>query len=275
MEQIKRHPGGNILLKLTPERWRQHTYTLPGKQTLLFLFIATLLLGSLTITQGQPAAYAANPGPGMSCTWHRILPGETLGYISRYYGKSVWSVAQINHISNINLIFAGQSLCIAYTTGNHNSGQLYASGNGVSSNGTVHWYDYNALQWSSSGQVATQIRQIAYHYGLSANLLLAIAWQESGWRQHVIARDGGIGVMQLMPLTARGLNAQTGIRYDPYKTWDNIELGAIYLRSLWRGFHGNLVRMISAYNEGGWNVVHRGIFNWRYVDNVLSLMRRY
>jgi soluble lytic murein transglycosylase-like protein len=50
-------------------------------------------------------------------------------------------------------------------------------------------------------------------------------------------------------------------------------LGTTYLRSLWNGFRGNLVRIISGYNEGGWAVIHRGIFNWRYVNSVLSLMR--
>ena len=119
------------------------------------------------------------------------------------------------------------------------------------------------------------LRRAAARYGLPANLLLAIAWQESGWYQHVIARDGGIGTMQVMPYTAMGINAGTGIRRDPYHLWDNINLGATYLSWLWHNFHGNLERVISAYNEGGWAVIHRGIFNWSYVRNVLSLMRRF
>jgi soluble lytic murein transglycosylase-like protein len=114
---------------------------------------------------------------------------------------------------------------------------------------------------------------VAANYGLPANLVLAIAWQESGWTQHVIARDGGIGVMQLMPYTAMGINAGTGIRRDPYKLWDNLNLGATYLHWLWINFHGNLAKVISAYNEGGWAVIHRGIFNWSYVNNVMYLMR--
>ena len=79
--------------------------------------------------------------------------------------------------------------------------------------------------------------------------------------------------MQLMPYTAMGLNESTGIRRDPYHLWDNINLGATYLHSLWIGFHGNLTKVISGYNEGGWAVIHRGIFNWHYVNNVLYLMR--
>ena len=78
-----------------------------------------------------------------------------------------------------------------------------------------------------------------------------------------------------MPATAQGLNKQVGGHYDPYKLRDNIELGAIYLHSLWQGFQGNQTKVISAYNQGGWSVIHRGIFNWSYVHNVQALMKRY
>ena len=89
----------------------------------------------------------------------------------------------------------------------------------------------------------------------------------------MIAWDGGIGVMQVMPYTAMRINTGTGIRRDPYHLWDNINLGATLLSWLWRNFHGNLVQTISAYNEGSWAVVRRGVYNWHYVSNVLSLMR--
>jgi soluble lytic murein transglycosylase-like protein len=167
----------------------------------------------------------------------------------------------LNHISNVNRIFAGQRLCIANKTGSdlspNNPGPSYTP------------------ERSSRGQVVTLLRHAAAHHGLPANLLLAIAWQESNWQQHVIAHDGGIGTMQLMPQTVRVLNTQNDTHYNPYKVADNITLGALYLRTLWRGFDGNLTKVISAYNEGSANVIHRGIFNWRYVNSVLALMRKF
>lgn len=190
-----------------------------------------------------------------------------MGYISHYYRVNIWAIAHANRVRNVNLIYAGQNLCIPHAARRAISGLL--------PNGKVRWYAYNALEWSNRRQANTLIRRAAVRHGLSANLMLAIAWQESGWTQHVIARDGGIGLMQLMPYTAQSLNRQVNGHYDPYKLSDNIELGAIYLKSLSHGFHGNLTRMISAYNEGGWNVQHRGIFNWPYVRNVRALMYRY
>jgi soluble lytic murein transglycosylase-like protein len=165
-----------------------------------------------------------------------------------------------------SLVLPAQSA--VYAAKQNVSGSLLS--NSIASSST-----YNALDQSYRSQVIGLFRQAAALHGLPVNLLEAIAWQESGWKQNIISHDGGIGIMQLMPRTARGLNVQTHAHYNPYKLADNITLGAIYLHSLWRGLHGNLTKVISAYNEGGWTVVHRGILNWRYVNNVLALMRRF
>ncbi len=244
-----------------------------SKQVVLLLFTAVLLFGSIIVSTGQPAALAANPGSGNGCSWYRIQRGDTLTKIAWRYHTTIWTLAQVNYIRNVNLIIVGHELCIPYRLGGaYGSGR---SSSGILSDGVVRWYAYNALQWSTRPQVDSLLHRAASIYHLPFNLLLAIAWQESGWTQHVIAWDGGIGVMQLMPYTAQGINAGTGIRRDPYLLWDNINLGATYLRWLWNGFHGNLDKIISGYNEGGWAVIHRGIFNWRYVNNVLALMQRF
>lgn len=249
---------------------KRFTHTRAAKHLILLAFTACLLFGSLLYASGQPAVQAANPGSGNGCSWYRVHWGDTLSELAWRNHTTVWTLARANYIRNVNLIFVGQTLCIPYRL---HGGRGGSGRRGVLSNGVVLWYDYAALDWSSRPQVEALLRQAARRYGLPSNLLLAIAWQESGWYQHVIARDGGIGVMQIMPYTAMALNAGTHMRRDPYNLVDNIYLGATYLSWLWRSFHGNLSRVISAYNEGGWAVVHRGIFNWRYVRNVLYLMR--
>jgi Transglycosylase SLT domain/LysM domain len=242
-----------------------------SKNIVLLVCCAVLLFTSFVISHNQQSAEAANPGRGNGCNWYTVHRGDTLSAIGGRYHANYWTLAQVNGIRNVNLIFVNQRLCIPYRLSAGNP--VRAGSSGLLSNGTVLWYANSALQWSTRSQVVSLLHRAAAIYGLPANLLLAIAWQESGWTQHVIAWDGGIGVMQLMPYTAMGLNRQTGIRRDPYHLWDNILLGTIYLRSLWNGFRGRLVDIISGYNEGGWAVIHRGIFNWRYVNNVLSLMR--
>lgn len=247
-----------------------------NKQLVLLIFTALLLVSSFAISNQQPAAHAANPGSGNACSWYRVNRGDTLSRIAWGHNTSIWTLARVNSIRNVNLIFVGQELCIPYRVSGGNGGGHTSGGSaGLLSNGVVTWYAYNALEWSNRAQVSSMLHQAARIYGLPANLLMAIAWQESGWYQHVIAWDGGIGVMQLMPYTAMGINAGTGIRRNPYHLWDNINLGATYLSWLWHNFHGNLTQVISAYNEGGWAVIHRGIFNWHYVNNVLYLMRQF
>lgn len=244
----------------------------------MFLIICTILLmgGSMLISHLQVARAAASPGAGNACKWYAVRAGDTLNAIAWSYHTTIWVLAQVNHIANVNLIFVNQQICIPYrVSGNSSGGSSTSTSSGLYPNGTVRWYAYDALQWSTQSEVVSQLHLISARYRLPLNLLLAIAWQESGWTEHVIARDGGIGVMQLMPYTAQSINAGTGVRRDPYKLWDNLNLGATYLSWLWQNFHGNLADVISAYNEGGWNVMHVGIFNWSYVNSVLYLMRVY
>ena len=240
-------------------------------QIVLLIFTVILLFNSFTPAPHQPEAFAQTVIPaGYTCNWYRIAAGDTLDRLAVYHHVNVFTLARINHIPNLNLIFSGQRLCIPYAIKGGNR-----EPSGILNNGAVRWYAYDALERSSPPQVVNLLRQAALRHGLPPTLMLAIAWQESGWKQHLIARDGGIGAMQIMPYTAQGLNNMVSARYDPYKLDDNIEMGAIYLQALHRSFGGDLIKIISAYNEGGWNVRHRGIYNWAYVRNVRALMSRY
>ena len=244
------------------------------RRAILPVLTIILFLGSIAVSQYQSNIYAANPGYGNTCSWYRIQHGDTLTRIAWNYHTSIQTLVTANNISNPNLIISGQQLCIPAAGSQVSWSSANPSGSAFMSNGAVRWYDYSALQTSTPGQVTALLRQAAARFGLPANLLLAIAWEESGWTQHVISRDGGIGVMQIMPYTATSINAITHIQRNPYNLWDNICLGAQYLSWLWNNFQGNLNEVISAYNEGGWSVIHRGIFNWQYVRTVLALMQR-
>jgi soluble lytic murein transglycosylase-like protein len=64
------------------------------------------------------------------------------------------------------------------------------------------------------------------------NLMKAVAWQESGWQSNIIACDGGIGTMQVMPDTAVFVNNRFGTSYDPHTLGGNAAIGAAYLEWL-------------------------------------------
>lgn len=241
---------------------RLHTST--TKMTLIAL--SAFLLCASIAAYGLQACLLAGRNAADGCGWYTVESGDTLTIIANHYHTTISMLAHANVIRNRNLIFVGQRICIPH------HGRAGIS-HGVTANGTVRWYAYSALEWSNQGQVRRRLYRAAARHRLPSKLVLAIAWQESGWTQHVIARDGGIGVMQLMPYTAMGINAGIGQLLDPYILDDNLDLGTTYLEWLWRSFHGDLKKVISAYNEGGWAVRHRGIYNWHYVNNVLALMR--
>jgi soluble lytic murein transglycosylase-like protein len=60
-------------------------------------------------------------------------------------------------------------------------------------------------------------------------LLIAVAMTESSWRSNVIACDGGIGLMQVMPNTVTQINNRFGTRWDVNTLQGNAHLGGNYL----------------------------------------------
>lgn len=89
----------------------------------------------------------------------------------------------------------------------------------------------------------------AHKYGVPVDLVFAQARQESGTRQFradgsiVRSSAGALGVMQLMPATARDLGV------DPYDTAQNIDGGVRYLKQMYLMF-GTWALALAAYNAG-------------------------
>ncbi|MCP2328073.1 soluble lytic murein transglycosylase-like protein [Hamadaea flava] len=63
-------------------------------------------------------------------------------------------------------------------------------------------------------------------------LIKAVAWMESGWQSTIVACDGGIGTMQIMPDTATWMNQRFGTSYDLHTLGGNTMIGAEYLQWL-------------------------------------------
>lgn len=92
--------------------------------------------------------------------------------------------------------------------------------------------------------VRQQISTAATAYALDPKLVEAVAWRESRFRTEARSNKGAIGVMQLMPGTARDLGV------DPHDPVQNIRGGALYLRRMMSEFGGDVRLALAAYNAG-------------------------
>ncbi len=115
--------------------------------------------------------------------------------------------------------------------------------------------------------------EIARTYNLDPKLLHAIAKVESNYNPRAVSPKGALGVMQLIPSTARLVGVS-----DPFDPRENIHGGARYLRYLLDKF-GDLTLALAAYNAGPKAVeAYGGIPPYeetqRYVRSVLSLYQR-
>ena len=86
-------------------------------------------------------------------------------------------------------------------------------------------------------------------YGVDVELLKAMAKAESDFDPNATSRSGAMGIMQLMPATAKGLGVTDA--YDPEQ---NIMGGAKYIASLLEKYDGNVSYALAAYNAGSGNV---------------------
>lgn len=89
-------------------------------------------------------------------------------------------------------------------------------------------------------------------YEVSPALIDAIARVESQYDPQAVSRTDAVGIMQLMPATARAMGVA---RADPAA---NIRGGTAYLRVLLNRFDGDVVRTIAAYNAGPAAVIRAG-----------------
>lgn len=98
---------------------------------------------------------------------------------------------------------------------------------------------------SRAGQFDALVSEYSSRESLRPELVRAVIQVESGFDPKATSPVGAMGLMQLMPATARDL----GVR-DPYDPADNIRGGTRYLRQLLDKYDGDETLALAAYNAG-------------------------
>ena len=116
------------------------------------------------------------------------------------------------------------------------------------------------------------VQHYATHYGVPPELIAALIDVESRWDPNAVSSKGALGLMQLMPATARRFGA-----FQPFDIEQNIAAGTRYVTSLMWEFHGDL-RLVTAAYYAGDRWISRKQLNYRNPDVVAyvqAVRRRY
>jgi murein DD-endopeptidase MepM/ murein hydrolase activator NlpD len=243
---------------------------------------------------GTGAAAFAGGGSNI----HVVQPGDTLWAISRADGLTVAQLAAANHMNPNDLLLIGRHLIIPArgsraaarpatasrsSTTNARSSSAHRSGANPFTfcstfvPRTGPWGVLPALLRESPRRLALRplFEHWANHYNLSAPLLEAIAWQESGWQQNVVSSAGAVGTGQILPSTASFVISNlVGMRLNIKSQSDNIRMSAALLSYLADLEGNNRCDVIAAYYEGSINLSRFGVFpdTQKYVANVEALI---
>jgi LysM repeat protein len=210
---------------------------------------------------GKPAAAAATPTTAI--TLHVVQAGDNLTGVAAHYGTTIAAIAQANAITNPSFIRAGDQLRIPGTRPAREAAAKSHSMPGLS---------------AAQRQVRAVIVEEAHRFAVPPALALAVAWQESGWRQGALSEAGAVGVMQLLPAT--GDWVAQGILHEPVDIGElrsNVRAGVCLLAHYLDRYGGDRDRTLAAYYQGQRAVDTLGIYSMSrpYIASILALEVRF
>jgi soluble lytic murein transglycosylase-like protein len=98
---------------------------------------------------------------------------------------------------------------------------------------------------ASPGDIDSAIEEAAVRHNVDPNLVRAVVKVESNFNPNAVSRKGAMGLMQLMPSTARQLKVK-----NPFDPEQNVDAGVRHLKQLLENYGGDVRLTLAAYNAG-------------------------
>ncbi len=217
------------------------------------------------------AAVATASAPGVL----PIRAGDTLSALAHRYGTTVAALQAANGLTG-DRIYAGRTLVLP---GAAAAPAAPATPAPTGSPAAAAVRDRATLATRSVlSQTAARalVASTARRYGVDPSLALAVAYQESGFQQRVVSGVDAIGVMQVLPSTARVLSAQVGRPLDLLRTEDNVLAGVLLLRELLRS-QSSEHAALAGYYQGVGSIAAQGVLpqTAAYLANIDALRPRF
>ena len=200
---------------------------------------------------------------------YTVREGDNLTRLAKRFGTTNAALVKANRLRTTT-VFIGQHLIYGVTTVSTTNAGTPIAGT-VARSAAHHRALLRARTLPSKAVVRQLITASAKRHGVPA-----LAYQESGFQQRVVSPVDAIGVMQVLPSTARSLGRMHGRTFNLLKTSDNVEAGVILLKDLISAT-GSADKAMAGYYQGLGSVRRVGLLpqTKQYIKNVNLLQRRF